>query len=36
VQSGYKEVFSSIEWSEELSYETPAWQDMSLEAEELN
>jgi hypothetical protein len=36
VQSEYKEVFSSIEWSEGLSFGTPACQDMSLGAEELN
>jgi hypothetical protein len=33
MQSGYKEVFSSIELS---SFEMPACQDMSLGAEELN
>jgi hypothetical protein len=36
VQSGYKKVFSSIKESEESSCETPACQDMSLGAEELN
>jgi bisphosphoglycerate-independent phosphoglycerate mutase (AlkP superfamily) len=35
-QSGYKEVFSSIKWSEDSSFETVAWQNMSLGAEELN
>jgi hypothetical protein len=36
MQSGYKEVFNSIEWSEESSFEKPACRNMSLEAEELN
>jgi hypothetical protein len=36
VQRGYKEVFSSIEWSEESSFETPACRDMSLGTQELN
>jgi hypothetical protein len=31
VQSGYKEVFSCIKWSEESSFGTPACRDMSLE-----
>jgi hypothetical protein len=36
LQSDYKEVFSSIKWSEESCFETPACRDMSLGAEELN
>jgi hypothetical protein len=36
VQNGYKEVFSGIKWSEESSFETPAYQDIGLGAEELN
>jgi hypothetical protein len=41
MQIGYKEVFRSIKWSEEsshdeLSFETPACQDTSVGAEELN
>jgi hypothetical protein len=42
VQSGYKEVFGSIEQystvveSGELSFEIPACRDMSLGTEELN
>jgi hypothetical protein len=42
VQSGYKEVLSSIEQyitgveSEESSFETPACRDMNLGAEKLN
>jgi hypothetical protein len=37
VQSGYKEVFVSVEqYRTESSFETPACQDMGLGAEELN
>jgi hypothetical protein len=36
LQSGYKKVFSSTKWNEESSFDTPACQDMSLGAEELN
>jgi hypothetical protein len=37
VQSGYKELFGSIEqYRIELSFETPTCRDMSLEAEILN
>jgi hypothetical protein len=36
VQSGYKEVFSSIEGIGESSFETPACRDVSLGAEKLN
>jgi hypothetical protein len=36
VKSCYKEVFRSIESNEELSFETPACEDMSLGADELN
>jgi hypothetical protein len=35
-QSGYKEVFGSIEQVVESSPETPACQNMSLASEELN
>jgi hypothetical protein len=33
---GYKEVFSSIEWREESSFETPASRNISSGAEEFN
>jgi hypothetical protein len=36
MQSGYKEVLSTIKGSEESSFGTPACWDMSLEAEEFN
>jgi hypothetical protein len=36
VQSGYKKVFGSIEWSEESSFGTAAGREMSFGAEELN
>jgi hypothetical protein len=36
VQSGYKEVFSSMKRSKESSFGTPACRDMNLGAEELN
>jgi hypothetical protein len=36
VQSGYKEVFSSMKWSEESSFAMPACRDMNLEGEKFN
>jgi hypothetical protein len=35
-RSGHKEVFSSAKCSEESSFETPAFRDVSLGAEKLN
>jgi hypothetical protein len=36
MQSGYKEEFNWAAQSEESSFGTPAYQDMSLEAQGLN